>query len=518
MNARPNRRPSRELPGVNFPKAGRSPQRRASMGVAKAMLTFASAAEAVLALFGYVLHHFREKKTEVQLDVDELNPSALADKVVNVLKSCPELEELPNNYEGRKSALALLRELKNGRPTRLHRTLQTFVQEQTEAAAHRLRESAEQLVALDIYHADETTRDVTLLLKSISYPEPRYDEFKRATHLFSGLQYLEQDTSLPGAKRDLFTEALMQRSGGVLDDLQKVVAAQIANRAVRDAVLALEPILDEIRQEAATARQRLSQLQTHLKSRPTSQADGLHDTRSSIHLVLPSRSKEDHLVAAKRRLGVNDSAALAAALLETFTAELRELASTEHPYLDPQCSFHRLIGNLPAEAAADVFDGTARQAFSEEYSTYVAVKEYGTERLAEELVQRAEPLVNLNGRERTQLLVEPADITLVITPPPANDDELQVQRQFHRACQRQSTGTRNIPAPPGVTDITVCRLKVGFPAAILADNRDLLRIYGASAEISHLPHLFGVLPESPHGDPRPDLVSVLAPTRKINRK
>ena len=493
-------------PSLHMDGAQRSRPMRASLNVAMARLPDDGSAQAVCTLYDDVCQRLREHGTPLSLDVDDFHPPLLAEKVKQQLDGSVDLEEVTSDQEGLHKRHQVHRELRNARPTRLHQSLQRFATDEATRIADRFRNTFGETIDEDFCSAAEHASQARLLLNSLQFTAPDFQSFRRVTALFDGLAALRGDTKLPAAKREAFAERLRQACPLLLEAEGEAVALQIAVDAIQSAVDDIHPLIDDAQQQGAAARRRLTDVQALLRSAAESQQSSQIYSSSSIYVQLPGKAPAEHIVAAKSHLQADDSAQLAMANLQRWQQRLQEVATQRYPHISADAPLNKFLSQMRTIDTATAFDLVARSAFQEHYSVYTAVQEQGIEAVARELIERSEAPINLGGRDRIALQVEPQQLTLVIDPPPRNASDARIRAEFHDACSRLSTGCRMIDAAPQSNDIVVCRLLAGFPAVILADNEYLLPIYARASEMNHPPHLVGVMPGT-SGEPLPRLVS-----------
>ena len=441
--------------------------------------------------------------------LDDLDPEALTRITSRRLAAQAELAEPTGDWSSARESVQTLKQLRAGKPTR---ALRDARQSATDTVTERLavvRRVLETAAGTAPFRIKELVEQVRHHLDQLRLPEPTGESLQHFENVIRGGQAIaEQASKFSKSSLEFITPQLTQRARTFHADAVRELAQELVVTAFRNELRNVSALLDELLKLSGQFVRNQDAIQSAIEAQRTR---GLHDNvpiEASIIVHLPGPKEADVLAAMLERQRCGDRRTLAGLLLDKLEPRLREAAVREFPSLADTATFGTFLAWLPAETIADAFADVFDQSIGEGHTLYELIHQFGVKRTARELWERAEPLCDLQCRDINQFNVTPCSHAVVKLPPPVGHRDAHIRERL--ASEFREFGKCSVleSAPTEQDAVSVVRVKLGFPLAIEHGNVCMLPNYAECSVIGHIPHLVGLLPESPLGEVIPAYVTL----------
>lgn len=456
-------------------------------------------------LFSECLQDLEQRTPIENPDLDVLEVQRLRAAVEQQLQGVPEIVDAAR--ASFKIRAQLLRDLAARKPLRVTRRLQEIVTQTVNAAIAPLRQSLQAQLKQSPFTCLGTIDRTDRALREISLPTP---DFSAQRHLLAGMHAMESlpnVSALPETLRALLTASLNKRCEHEWQAaLDAVVEAQLGN-ALQQALQELPPVFQELRASQVNFRRNVETVREHLEREQIAARQRTVHARSSVFLELETPDQEQLLTGIRDRHRCEDRVQLIRLFGEKLQFALNEAANQRFPLVSTPATLVELLTQLPAREIGTGVLAVVAGMVGDIHTVYTAVRALGVVEAARELHDRAGPLCQLSSRDHVRLNVETHMDLVVRLPRPRGVDDAEIAEQLRDAF-RDMQSTAQFVLDDNDTEITVVRTLVGFPIGIEAGCEPMLIDYAASARQGHHPHLFGILAESPDGQPLPELLAL----------
>lgn len=456
----------------------------------------------------------RPDERAYQSDLEKLQPAPLSEAIRERLVGLPELVDpgLDAAELRRRHALLLLLRAKAG---------SRVAHDAMKVATHYLEDLRKALQAgLMSGYAARPDRARVLadqsrrVLGEITFPPVQADSFVQLQRALAILDQLQaRRGQLMPTSLEAITTQLVAKAHEAYGRALAATAAELAETAFRGEFSALESLCDELIGRGAEFQRKLQAWHKELVARQKTAAQDQHVSRASVVMPLPGPDEKQVLAGMIVQAHCADIAQLSIRLLDVWEAGLRRLAIEHCPYLDAnKAPLADLVRGLSARHLADAFDQAVEEGLGGGHTLYELMNKEGIDEVAKFLFDRAEPTIDLGERDIETFNVSPERLTIVRLPPPSGPRDPAIRDQLIAALNRRGPCIITEGAATDRTATTV-RVLLGFPIGIETNNRAFLDRYLRSGARGHLPHLLGVLPESPLGTyvPRMELLAGATP-------
>lgn len=458
------------------------------------------AVEATSQLFQRFLQGWLERPARVISETDDLNVVALAKVVYQQLAGHPELAEPSSDIAVLQQRLTTLRELRARKHSRLSRDVDGFVDEAIAPVVGRLKKALEEAVADTPHCSKQVVAQVRSVISHISLSEPNSDSIARLGRIIRALSdFSQRRLSIPKKSLDF---AFARLTESALPEYNAAVAALVDERvtdALKQEFQRLDVYLKELIQRQALLSKNLALARDKMERwRVASLRDG-HVSKVSVVVELEGTTSSEIIAGMMVRWHCKDQQQLSVEIGTRWEAKLRESAAA---WLQDDPPLGVLLTHLDPEVIAESFRQTVEESFGEGHSLYEIVERTGVTRIASELLDRAEPLCDLQSRDIEQFNITPYQVTIVRVPPVVGPRDTQIRDQLEAAFVKLTHGQCEFlaAAPSERHTLTVVRSIVGWPIAIEGGNPALLLEYSRACHAGHLPHLIGVTEGTKHGE------------------
>jgi hypothetical protein len=251
----------------------------------------------------------------------------------------------------------------------------------------------------------------------------------------------------------------------------------------------------------------LDRVRTLIEKRRTERLKSETYAESSVFLTLPGPTENEVLAGMISRLGCGDRRELAVHVLDRLEAALRETAAVDAPTVKDK-GIGALLATLVPETILAVYEELFAASLGEGHSVYEIIEQEGLETVAQELLDRADPLCDLSGRDIPQFNVSVHELTIVRLPPPTAPRDPAIRERLEAVFRRVCDCSILDSGPTEREAVAVVKFNLFWPIIIEAGNATLLDHYVRCEEIGHRPHLVGLFDLSPDGKPNPDYVEL----------
>lgn len=447
-----------------------------------------------------------ERRTANPVNLDELDPRAVARNATATLLTHPEIAEAPPHALERR--IEILRSLFSDRPSKMKREfaekVRQNVQRILDPCIEQLRCQAESAP----YGLSPILSDATASLDGIIYPAPDTKAYPQFRYAVQAKMQIEHDgSSLPQRICVRVIAGLAKHAAEDFDRCLAAFAQQVANDAIRSAVENARPTIEELRRVTAEVRTSYENVARCLEEERTQGYRRHAISESSNLLRLDGPSEQDLLSCLMDKLGSQNRRELATRLIEKLTDRLNGLAKCRYPFIAVPAGTTTLLSRISPSDIAATLRELLRESIGDASSVYAAVRAAGPGHVVRQLYEKSAPLCRLRSRDRAVFKVETAKKMVVRLPLPLGAEDHQTHQDLRDAFGR-IPNTECVEAPPGEREITVVRTILGYPYAIDSNSETLLTYYATAEDVRHRPHLFGVLPGSETGLPLAELKRV----------
>ena len=221
--------------------------------------------------------------------------------------------------------------------------------------------------------------------------------------------------------------------------------------------------------------------------------------KAGNEVILEEASKAEFLAALMASHKVGSQSELISELRHDFEQRLREQAEQRGmgSQYAQQMPFRALILAMSEADIVDVFTSLILEGTSDSHSFYEACQAYGLERLVSDLVSRSRITSWFDGLDNPRFGIICHEVRIVRMAKAVNPNEAKIKEVLNALFTREGFYIEdNFHA----RNISALRIYAGWPIAIEGGNAALLKAYKKSAEIGHLPHLVGILPDTKAGE------------------
>jgi hypothetical protein len=221
--------------------------------------------------------------------------------------------------------------------------------------------------------------------------------------------------------------------------------------------------------------------------------------KAGNEVILEEASKAEFLAALMASHKVGSQSELISELRHDFELRLREQAEQRGmgSQYAQQMPFRALILAMSETDIVDVFTTLILEGTSDSHSFYEACQAYGLERLVSDLVSRSRITSWFEGLDNPRFGIICHEVRIVRMAKAVNPNEAKIKEVLNALFTREGFYIEdNFHA----RNISALRIYAGWPIGIEGGNSALLKAYKKSAEIGHLPHLVGVLPDTKAGE------------------
>jgi len=221
--------------------------------------------------------------------------------------------------------------------------------------------------------------------------------------------------------------------------------------------------------------------------------------KAGNEVILEEANKTEFLAALTTRLKVGSRSELIGELRHNFEHRLREQAERRGigSQYAQQMSFRALILAMSEADIVDNFTSLILEGTSDSHSFYESCQGYGLERLVTDLVNRSRITSWFEGLDNPRFGISCHEVRIVRMAKTANANEAKIKEVLDALFTREGF---YIEDNYHARSISVSRVYAGWPVGIEGGNAALLKAYKKSADIGHLPHLVGVLPDTKAGE------------------
>jgi hypothetical protein len=321
---------------------------------------------------------------------------------------------------------------------------------------------------------------------------------------------------LPGFEERLVEQTAKRISDNLTEEARS--AAALATHEILQ-VLTADALRRHLHTVTAASRDleersvRYQQQVTAFRNALTEQVQMRHQeeqaSASSVAVLLPGPNQHDIIAALLVAKDCANKTTLVSQMIAELEVCLRERASRSCPEAAPGTGLPTLMLLLPytelAAAWIGLLDSVQRVPG---FSLYERLGAFGLDAAADQLWELAAPTCFFSGRDHEVFGVNVQEIAVISLPPASggpNDERIRgdlAQRFRAKAednCCHVTDGAGS--------ELTVCRIKAGFPIGIEHANHTLLQSYVAAR--GHLPHLVGIIGDSELGRPSPAHIALL---------
>jgi hypothetical protein len=491
----PDQRPSRGSIGVAHTEFGKSGRAEAGRTLAEDALN---------------LLHARPPDRAYQQQTDALAPehltSAIESKVASFLPGTPPAEQLCER-------LKILMELQARTTTATYRQVAQTIELVVAESAAKLREA---LAAA--FDANPVTVNDALahVRDAIGHFTPPATEASAALKRLDGLVQKLHD--LPGfderlttrtAKRvsDYLTEEARAEAARAIHEVLQMLTADALRRHLPTVTAALR----DLEERSVRYQQQLTAFRTSLTEQVQMHHREEQDSASSVAVLLPGPSQHEIVGALLVAKECGDKTTLLSQMIAEFEVCLRERASRSSTHATAGMGLPSLMLLLPytelAAAWIGLLDSVRRVPG---FSLYERLGAFGLDAAADQLWELAAPTCFFAGRDHEVFGVNVQEIAVIALPPACGGpgDERIRGELAQRFRAKAEDNCCHVTDGAG-SELTVARIKAGFPIGIEHANHALLQSYVAAGTRGHLPHLVGIVSDSELGRPSAAHVALL---------
>lgn len=329
------------------------------------------------------------------------------------------------------------------------------------------------------------------------------------SRLVRGLVEIEArpNTFTPGNHESIVAR-LAHRAGESFEGALAAVSLEFALRASRQAVERVEGHLDELLGLSSQFNDHLREIQSVLEEARTRAAEGNRVSRASVAVLLDGPDEREVLAGMVTREGCADLQELVGAQLIRLEKRLREVASLRYAWIGAaDAPLARLLAAIDSGETAAEFMQLVVESLGSGHTLYQVIEQYGVQRLARELFQRAAHTCHLRGRDNELFNVSTVALSIVRLPQPIGPADFEIRQRLTVAFEQLGDCTVTEGSPHD-KEVTIVRIYIGWPLAIEQNNAALLERYRRSAESGHRPHLLGILDDAPNGEVSPRYIEL----------
>jgi len=294
---------------------------------------------------------------------------------------------------------------------------------------------------------------------------------------------------------------LAQRAVGAYEDAIGELAASLTAEALARTLHDLRGFLDETARRSAEYQRRLDAIATLLSDREKQAVERNRITNASVILPLNGPDEQEALTGMMERDRCGDLSHLVATMRDRYEQRLREIARVRCPAVAAEdAGLTKLILAIDPDTAASAFVSMVESRLGNGHSLYEQIEKHGVTAAAHYLFERAEHTCHLSERNSEHFNVPTAEISVVRLPPPVGPRDRLIREELRSVFCHLGPCIFSDGAPEE-NAVSVVRLEIGWPIGIEYANHALRTRYQESAAQGHLPHLIGILPDSPLGEP-----------------
>jgi len=227
--------------------------------------------------------------------------------------------------------------------------------------------------------------------------------------------------------------------------------------------------------------------------------------KAGNEVILEEASKAEFLAALMASHKVGSQSELISELRHDFEQRLREQAEQKGmgSQYAQQMPFRALILAMSEADIVDVFTSLILEGTSDSHSFYESCQAYDLERLVSDLVNRSRITSGFDGLDDPRFGIVCYEVRIVRMAKAINPNEAKIKEVLDALFTREGFYIEdNFHA----RSISVTRIYAGWPIGIEGGNTALLKAYKKSAEIGHLPHMVGILPDTRAGEHAPGIM------------
>lgn len=476
--------------------------RRGSISAAYAQVESTGVHDAACRSFGHVADRFLATPLDPGAvpGFDSLRPDVLVTKLCSQLSAISALTDPGLSPEDQDARLATIQELRGNVGTDLGREIAARAQTTVCQVMESLRLALTRAFGSSPAAARDAVQNVKAALEQMRLPDindkplARWLSLKKKADKFRQCRAVIPQTSMKavqeliaGEVRNLYEQCLRSLA------VTHILAAWL------DEKVKIVRFLDDLAKRTNEVLTALAAVRKALDQERSTVAKDQHVSRASVVMPLAGPTEDQIVAGMIGHLHAGDEGGLSKILLDRSAAALRELCPHVCAWIAPDESLPELIRNIPPEDQAHSFLNVVVQAMGPGQSLYETLERAGIESCVEFLHSHSAPTVDLSGRDMPQLSVSPQDICIATLPKPLTAKDCKLHDEVRAAFLKLDPNCAFADAPATDRTITAVRLIVGWPIGIEGQNANLLNHYQEAAKGGHRPHLFGILPDSPHG-------------------
>lgn len=456
-------------------------------------------------LFMDILGEYERRQAKESFDLDGFHLTVLLPSMQQRLEGVPELADIPADDFPRRQQI--LRELAARKGTKAVRRIREIAAESVQDAVAPLLSALDRSFRATPLRVAEIVDSLEQTLRDLHFPPTDFGPQKKFANAIRALEMLERVSTLAPKVRELLVASIRKRSDAEFRSALDAHAQDFLQEALRDNLSAIYPHLDELRASHATFRRNMAAVDKILEQQRTAARQRSVASKSSVLLELETPDEAQLLSGIRDRHRCGDRAALAALFSDRLEAALNETARTHHPFIRVPAVLTDLLTQMPPRDIAHVVGDVVGGMIGDAHTVYTAIRACGVPHVARELYERAAPLCSLSSRDHVLLNVETHCDLIVRLPQPRGAEDADIAERVREEF-RDLNETCQFLEDPRDSEITIVRTLVGFPIGIEGSNAALLIDYLDSAAQGHHPHLFGLLPDSPHGEHVPQVLAL----------
>lgn len=486
---------------------------RGSIGVAHTVNNHDGIARAATEIFTRAIELADSRPLErgYESALRRVAPEALTRTALAALETAPGLDTEERDAESLRHRLALMKELSARTSSTRTQEVRRLVSQVVRDDVDKLLDSVRQSFDVNPVATSGVIRDIQANLAEMQWPQPTNSHTKKLVRITATI------AELPGHEERLLPETLQR----VIQDqsqagweaaaaaLHEVVQSLVADEWQRQWPQ-LQASLQDVSHRCIGYEQAARQVHEALDENERMLREDQQSKASSVAMMLPGPTADEVVNGMKTVNHCADTPALANKMFAEFDVRLRQLARETHTHLDADgASLASLLLDLPVKDTTTEWLRLFDEHLGHGHSLYARVGAMGTETVTEFLWKRAAPTCFFLGRDHERFGMNITEVAIVRLPPTVGAEDPRIREHVASLFRGYS---RNCHITTGAVDdreINVCRINCGFVIGIESANHSLIQRYGEAAEHGHLPHLAGIVADSPLGGPSSAYLSLL---------
>ncbi len=465
--------------------------------------------DVLIHLFALAMTVWKERPLRDVSETDDLDAAALARSCHQKLVGLPELTEPTTDVSELHERFQTLQQLRAKKPSRLLRDVEAAAREVTLSIVERVRSAIDGAIGNGPHRTQAVVDQVRAGLQAVYLPEPDPEPLTRFGRVIRGLVEIGRHRSaLPAKTIEYVEQQLSQRALPLYDKALLALAGELVVVDLRRELADLDVFLDELAGRGHDFARNLNAVEAALEELRSETIRASRQSRASVLLEIAGATDSEILAGLLARQKCQDQRELVSILLQKWEADLREQAAG---WLAPTASLGTLLTHVSPATIADSFQAVVEGSLGEGHTLYEMIERAGILRTARDLYERAEQLCHLRSRNIEPFNITPCELTIVRLPQPVGRRDGQIRDDLAQAftdlCEYEHCAL--IEAPNSERHVvSVIRSSLGWPIGIEAGNTVMLLEYAAAHERGHVPHLVGVLDESPDGSALPSYLEM----------